>query len=172
MKRFFQDRWSELTSSEAKLWHLVVAALITVFINYQIDELKSSNERRDKVRTEEVERFLRASTEFDIFAAHYASSIMEDKLVDKKVYLNLIENLNEQYSSLQTAKIYLPVTEQKVVSDYANALEKFRNILPTATDVLSMNGYWEAASETLKTRRELITDLRKAVEIDFAYPEG
>ena len=153
-------------------WFLVsgLVLLIPVFLIdwFILSETKAYRQEAVQLQlfARKIQEVRSYSIDFQTLGAAYVSAVL-DRREDVNDHLEeLRENVVAQHAALGVYAGALDETTLESVERYRQELQKMSDELATPHTVLSLRGFWEAASDLLVARNEVIRELDRQEKAD------
>lgn len=164
MKRF-KDFF---TSDHNPRWQIMLAGGFVIFaawaqnFYFYSQQISRENQLAEQQQVEDKSvEIQRHSIEFQTYAGAFVSAIL-DQQDDVQVRRSLLnENILAQDAAVDVSSYVFDADTAVVVAKYRSALRQMNVAVSEAHDVLSMGPFWEAASDLLVARNELLDALEK-----------
>lgn len=140
----------------------VVAVGIPIWVSYDIFEAEvgQRNVLEEQKRIDfQVREFQRHSVEFQTYAAAFVSAILDESAEVGVRREQVIDNILEQYATINVFVGELDEVAVLAMENYRSRLKEMKIAVESAHDVLSLSGFWAAASDLLVARNEMLDKL-------------
>lgn len=157
-----------LTTDHVPRWQIIVFGLFVVGMNvvqqWYFHE-KTLADAHSQAQQERVEAKLlevqRHSVEFQTYAGAFVSAVLNDVEDVAGKRAALVDNILAQDAAIDVSMALFADDTKAAVSKYRSALRQMRSAVESVTDVISMNAFWESASELLVARNALLEALEQ-----------
>lgn len=119
-----------------------------------------AQQERVEAKLLEVQRH---SVEFQTYAGAFVSAVLDDAEDISGKRAALIDNILAQDAAIDVSMALFDESTQSAVTEYRAALRDMRAAVDNVTDVISMNAFWESASDLLVARNALLEALEQQV---------
>lgn len=159
-----------LNSDHVPRWQIIAFGLVvigTTWLQQWYFYEKTLADSHFQAQQERVEAKLlevqRHSVEFQTYAGAFVSAVLDDSEDISGKRAALIDNILAQDAAIDVSMALFDESTQSAVSEYRAALRDMRAAVDNVTDVISMNAFWESASDLLVARNALLEALEQQV---------
>ncbi len=159
--------------SETPRWVLVAGAIgmlaLTTCANYLVadnqrvkSELSQETLRVKSERAQEVQLLISSMVDFQTFAAAFATSMFDQKTVDKDARIRLVENLNQQLARLKVIESWASPEQLAAVEIYRSSLMRMIDVVYNTNDLMALGDFYGTASKLTVAKNGLTNKLQNA----------
>ena len=164
-----------ITTDQVPRGQVIVFGVVVIGIGWAQSEYyyqKALTDSRETVELLNVRGKLleiqQQSTDFQVFAGAFVSAVLENTDDIKGRRSALVDNILAQDAAVDVSSAIFDEPTAIAAAQYRRALREMRDAIGSTSDVVSMSGFWTAASNLLMARNTFLEALEQQVQMPAA----